>query len=392
MNGVNPSKMLVHHEVPNEATSKMIREDQYLAPNEAWKKPFIQTQDPITAKVVQAALCKGPFVAEPLKIEDVRTRLSNLVCEKIQMICSDNKRRLEGFKTDVSLLSSGIFYPQEYFHALQQVGEHAQINELREGDAFFNGYASTEHFDIDLKPSSASGKRSYSFTLKEGALPSEALQKMVEGLSLIDCLAVCHLVQYLAIHALIGTEKFNRLFAAGSTTPLKIGSLRPENPLYRLVTELNDVNPSYSKIEVGDLVYFKNNDSYLLKHMRGTAQGFNTFCISDQWNGQRYASLGFVPEGLSEKKVVRVLIEEFNLEPDNLEYLSTKTKEAFYKSLGERLKMAEKNRNHQINPQECNRLWNWQFALISRLDAEKITALANCTLEEALVLWDQYAP
>ena len=82
-------------------------------------------------------------------LEDVRTRLNDIACEKMQAICADNWHRLENCKTDPQLLSKGIFYPHEYYEALKETNQTAQIETLKKTDSFYHGLVSSEHFRID---------------------------------------------------------------------------------------------------------------------------------------------------------------------------------------------------------------------------------------------------
>ncbi len=317
-----------------------------------------------------------------LQIEEVRNRLNDSICQKMQGICADNKRRLEESKTNASLLEKGIFFPPEYYYALKRAGAEKQIEELRNCDAFFHGHVSSDHFEPVLNDKSITGKQRFCFTLKKGVCPAEALRTIEKGLSLIECKAVFHIVAYQAIQEILGIDKFYHLFSRDSSTPLVIGLLRPQNPLYRLIETLNETNPNKSMIEKGDLVYFRNRPFYLEKHVDGMAQGFNTICIDDRWGSQKFVALGLEPKGLEEKGIIQVLFEELIQEPDHLDYLSTTTKAALCKDL-----QVEK---WLINPQDCHDLSKWDCTLLSRFDAEKITALANSTLEEARRLLDQW--
>lgn len=318
-----------------------------------------------------------------LQVDDVRTRLSNLVCEKMQAICADNKSRLEGCKRDVKLLERGVFYPQEYFHALRETNQHERIDELRNSDAFFHGYVSPEYFELDSCKESPTGKLLGHLSLKKGALPSDALKSLSEGLSLLECKSICDAVRYIAILEILGPDKFNVLFASDSPTPLKIGSISRDNPIH-LLTELLDerTNP-----EKGDLVYFENNEFYIKKHTKGMAKGFNSFCVGGGWSSPKFIAFGLPEAGLNRDEIIDVLVQEFNLPLDNLEYLTEKTREAFYKA---RHTKPEERTDFQIDRDAITRYPYLFGRAISMLSAERITALANATLEEARKLLDQY--
>lgn len=329
-----------------------------------------------------------------LQAEDVRQTLSDLICSKIQAICDDNKRRLEGFKNDVSLLSGGIFYPEEYFHALKEAGLEDRIEELRNLDAFFYGYAPPESFELlDVaKRTSGCGL----FVLKKGVLPSVALDKMAHGLSLMECRGVCDLVRYLAIKEVLGNEKFDLLFSSDSPFSLTIGFGTWKDPLNFLVEWINAEIPDPETIERGDLVYFRNLPYYPLKHRLGMAQGFNTFCIDETVSSQKFAALGLESEGLNPKQIFITLLDELNRTKDTcLEHISDKTKAAYNRALY--IASLSSCSPIQYEPSDRHVTWaefssinskNW--SLRCRLDVEKITALANSTVEEAKSLLHTY--
>ena len=91
-----------------------------------------------------------------------------------------------------------------------------------------------KHFQLVSDRDSPSGKKVAGFVLKEGVLPNDALHAIEDGLSLFGCAEVCQIAQYAAIEDVLGTSKFNALFAADSSTPLMIGSTLPNNPISRL--------------------------------------------------------------------------------------------------------------------------------------------------------------
>ena len=329
-----------------------------------------------------------------LQVEDVRQTLSDLICSKIQAICADNKRRLEGFKNDVSLLSGGIFYPEEYFHALKEAGLEDRIEELRNLDAFFYGYAPSESFELLDVAQRTSGCGL--FVLNKGVLPSVALDKMAQGLTLMECRGVCDLVRYLAIKEVLGNEKFDLLFSSDSPFPLTIGFATWKDPLNFLVEWIKADIPDPQTIQRGDLVYFRNSPNYRLTHPYGMAQGFNTFCIDETISTQKFAALGLESQGLNPKQIFITLLDELNRTKDtDLEHILEKTKEAFNRalyiaSLTSHAPVQSEPSDRHVTWAEFSSINSKNWSLRCRLDVEKITALANSTVEEAKSLFQTY--
>ena len=72
----------------------------------------------------------------------VRNRLTAKAIEVVRAIVADNTNRMKGYKQDIQLLGSGVFYSNEYFERLQ-----APIKKLGSGiffekrNVFYHGRA-----------------------------------------------------------------------------------------------------------------------------------------------------------------------------------------------------------------------------------------------------------
>ena len=156
-----------------------------------------------------------------LDVEAVQARLNHKISEAVQSIVADSARRMD-FGNDHKLLERGIFYPQEYFKALQATGNVARLRYLLQRDAFYNGYLNPKFFTLAEKADGPSGKMALNFVLRQGADSVAALESIRTGLSLIGCGEVCQLAQYEAVLDLIGPEKFRALFSADTTTSSRL--------------------------------------------------------------------------------------------------------------------------------------------------------------------------
>lgn len=329
--------------------------------------------------------------ASTLRTEVVCDRLNNKISEVIQSIVADSQKRHD-FMKNLELLSRGIFYPHDYLAALKAKKQVRRLDYFLKCDGFYNGYLNPKYFTSVADLSSPSGKKPLSFVLKQGADSVEALQSVRKELSLIGCGEVCQLAQYEAILDIIGVEKFKTLFSADSSTPLMLGSKLNNNPIGRLRTYIMKDNPKPEIMKKGDLLYFKNVDSYSTKHLQGSASGYNVICIDDSDEGHKFTTLGLSPQGLTSSQMNEVLIQDYNSSPFTyLECLSERTKRAFLQTVGPlSMALSEENSQSQISAESFEKQHGGKVTLVCELDAEKITLLANNTIEKARILLDGF--
>lgn len=320
---------------------------------------------------------------------EVSQRLQDVSAEQIKQIVSDNTTR-KNHKENIQLLAKGIFYPHEYYKALNEHESNERLTWFTNRDSFFHGYASPKHFEIVSDPSSPSGKKVACFVLKSGVLPSEALNAIKEGLTLLGCGETCQIAQYIAIKDVWGTSKFDALFASNTKTPLIIGRA-DNNPISKLRNYLMQLNPALSEIKKGDLVYIQNANSYSSKHLKGQSSGDNTLCIDDTIESQKFTTLGLSPNGNSHEEIQDYLISKYNVPCKDLEGLSEKTKKAYLEFIGgEAVAKSEKLKNTQITLEEFKEQNGGTVTIVCELDAKRITAIANSSLKQARKLFDSY--
>ena len=314
----------------------------------------------------------------------MRGRLNDKSVEVLTEIAKDNAHRMDGFVKDIQLLSKGVFYFTDYFNSLKEKNQTDRINYFRDRNAFFHGHTSPKHFTLADQETSPSGKKVANFVLKNGVLPSEALNAMKNGLSLLGCGEVCQIAQYAALEDILGVDKFNALFASDTPTPLMIGSQLPTNPISRLRLYLMKENPS--SMQKGDLVHIENSANYAAKHVTGHAHAFNVLCADDTLGSQKFIGLGLPPEGLTHDQINALLLNEFNLPLDSFERWSPSVRHFFRGMISKSTEL----KDMQLTPERFRELGGGKCTLLCTLDAERITALANSTLAEARKLLDGY--
>ena len=165
--------------------------------------------------------------------KQVRERLTEIAVATVRAIAADNQERMAGFKNNVQLLKSGVFYPNDYFMALETMKQAPRIDQFIKTGTFFHGIAPASHFGMQKDLQKPTGIRPVHFILKPGAKPSEALAAIRQGLSLLSCGETCQIGFYEAIRGVLGTEKFDMLFAADSP------QLLSSSMLMRLILLLN---------------------------------------------------------------------------------------------------------------------------------------------------------
>lgn len=324
--------------------------------------------------------------SKPLTVDEVRDRLTATAVATVRAIVKDNEDRMARYKDkgNIQLLASGPFYGNEYFKALQATSQTARLKYYLEKGSFFHGLAPSEFFYMQpnaLSPTQVVASR---FLLKPGKKPSEALAAIRQGLSFIGCGETCKIGYYEAIREVLGTEKFDMLFASDSPTPLMIhfdSFDSRDNPLLSLFVKTIPA----SKISKGQIVPIPNADLYPIKHLNGEASNFVTLCCDDTPDHQTFTTLGLRSEGMTLQEVSEKLLEEFNSDPIGMEIVT--------KEVAARLRphpftpmFAQK----KLTPDEFAARGGGRILGTIELNAERITKLANGTFDEARALLTQW--
>lgn len=284
-------------------------------------------------------------------------------------------------------LNTGIHYPYNYANALRAGNKLDRLKLFVNSGNSFHGYASPNHFSTLPDKESPSGKQSMTFVVKEGVAPSVALHKLQEGLSVLGCGEVCQVAQYRAVEEVLGTDKFNVLFASDSPTPLMISPKNPKNPIGKLRNYIYNQEATLEEVRKGDHVYFHNAGSYGEKNPVGPARGYNAICVDEAGNSSKFIALGWSSGGLDHTQLKEVVRSEYNVSPQNVEGVLHPT---IIKALNlqEQSPLAQK----QLTPQEFLAEGGGRMLLVSELHTQRITALANSTLGQARALLDSYTP
>lgn len=165
------------------------------------------------------------------------------------------------------------------------------------------------------------------FQLKGGRSATEALRKVIDGVSIMDCGNVSQLVYYLSISDLVGKEVFDN-YVAKNQKPLFIATYTIDAPkdsvLFDFLSEAKITSPSKENkrpLTIGQLCYFRNYSDYLARHPTGNAQGYNSIYLGLNNKGeQEYISFwGSGPK--TETEIIALLNERYFTPQDEWDLL-----------------------------------------------------------------------
>ena len=325
-------------------------------------------------------------------VEETSAILISRSIEVLREIASDNIRRMKGYKANVQLLDRGIFYPNDYYTALKETHQQKRLDFFLQKGSFWHCYTPTSHFEMVPTPIDEcypTGFLKCCFVLKKGAQPTEALVSLREKISLLGCGETCQISYYEAIRKVLGDDKFNKLFAADSPTPLKIGQSRLlNNPIASLMMAC----PTKSKIVKGQINQITNTPLYKNKHIHGHGSTFITLCCDDTPGKELFTTLGLSPEGLTYAQVNEALMAEFNKDSIGTATVTDVVAKCILEGEPEEmLEQASELKNKKISSlAEFTELNGGGIILQGELVAKRITLLANSTFEEARLLLDTW--
>jgi hypothetical protein len=154
---------------------------------------------------------------------------------------------------------------------------------------------------------------SFIFVLKEGVLPSKALEAILEGPTVADCLLTSHMVMHKLIYDLIGEEKFNAIFQHREYlfSQQLNGLEMPTLGKYNLVRYMSE-----SELQIGDHCYFQGVPLYYEKHPERDWGGLGVIYCGTVNDKRLFQGLG-LNSPQPEQEILRLLIEAYNAPSDN---------------------------------------------------------------------------
>lgn len=322
----------------------------------------------------------------PILGEKISEKLIYKAIEIVRAITKDNEMRMSGYKNNITLLTFGIFYGNEYYKALETKNLQNRLNIFVEKGSFYHGYASPEHFSMQ-KSASPTGILGNSFFLKKNVKPSVALEAMRQGISFIGCGEVCQIAYYEAIKQVLKTEKFNMLFSANSSTPLKIEFSAADNPINSLIKTVS----SDEKLEKGQIVYIQNHPYYKAKHLNGEASGFTVICCDDTPGQETFTTIGLSSDGMKHEGVNQTLLKEFNNRPIGMKIVTDEVAKRILQTYTrEQRSISEQCKEIQLTMDEFIGGEGGKIQARFKFNTDRIEQLANSSFEKARELFDSW--
>jgi hypothetical protein len=327
---------------------------------------------------------------QTFSINELREQLNAKAEETVCAIAADYANRMEGYKGKVSLLSSGMFYGNDYFKALKTVGQTARLQYLIEKGTIYHGMAPSSAFAMVSDPNSPTGRTMCVFNIKKGITPTAALKAFREGLTFTDCGETCQIAYLTAIQHVLGEEKFNALFASDTPTPMQISPITDQR--IGSLTQLTKHVPFSEKVEKGQILYFPNVPFYLAKHLTGDAAGYFTICCSSVTGKETFTTLGLRPSGSTVQEIQQTLLEEFNADPVGVSIVTSEVAlRIISKCTPQAVLESKKLAKTTLSFEEFDRAKQQEVSPIRwKFDVERIQQLVKASVSEARTLFTKW--
>jgi len=261
--------------------------------------------------------------------------------ERMEMVAKGDAQ------TAINTKPSGIWYANDYAKALAAVGDgkvlvrgkeypaSGLLAKLKEIGAFYAIKAPGAYWEnvSSDDPRNAVGKEYMVLKMKDGVVPSEAMESFSENLSLIDCASTLRLAMTLTLMDVIGKKRFNALpefekpfFFGAQHERYNTSSLdRFMKPMKYSVKEGETVSPP-----AGMSFYRAGPVEYDLKHLHGSGCGFALLSMGDG----KFLGLGLDPDGETYDQIGEELLKEFNETPmDGREVLTVEATVRMFESI-----------------------------------------------------------
>lgn len=297
-------------------------------------------------RCIAKAQARGADWKKNVKIEKVEREVNQLAVTHMKRLLKNKDLRLKLFEEtkEVKWIKEGIYYPIEYSNILKKLDTDKakeQWQWFAKRHAFYMGHTSPKHFDRVKDSSAIAGYQHMRFILKEGVVPTEALEALENSLTLVGCGEVTQIAYYNALRTLGGDTVFNDFF---TKNPLEIQYNNPENPLMKLCRHVKYDETGPLQPQFGNILYFNTFPSttlsalfkrkmipeleinpYSIRQPAGAAGAFNV--IVDE-EGKLFGA-GLSVEGISEEGLKRYLHSEFTTPEEKI----TKTSEHYLEPL-----------------------------------------------------------
>lgn len=283
-----------------------------------------------------------PHLYEPIEPEEIlmnnkevlRHRIHCIAARTMLEIVADYEYRCDNVLDKPELLLNGIWMQNKYFSMLKEIpSARKRLKFFIRNNCILDPFP-PEGMTKILSDKSVTGFDLYQVVLKQGKLPSKALDAVRKRFSLLDYMAVCHIAYYQALYEVLGRDKFNIIFRDNSPAPLSFGNLESFSNLLKKADSTPQEKDS-RPVKVGSLVTFGNISQYKEKHRHlGKSQYLTVICTDGTLGKQKYAGLGLPHEGCSEEEIEELLVKEHNEALFTSEFITDELMEKIAKPKG----------------------------------------------------------
>jgi protein-glutamine gamma-glutamyltransferase-like protein len=199
----------------------------------------------------------------------------------------------------------GVWYYEDY-HA------YCMRNKIIFDENFKTGFANPIYWE-------KTGR--YTFKLKDGEKPSEAIRSFISGFTIADCGNIIVAAQYAALLKVLGEKKFNLLFSSSSASLIISQNMHDEKST---ISHFFDVSNNFTAssgeigsrpVIAGDFCHLRGVVHYLTKHPAGSSSGYNVVCVGKN-SDKEDLFLGFGPDTcikpFTEREFQKIFIDAYN--------------------------------------------------------------------------------
>ena len=203
-------------------------------------------------------------------------------------------------------LLQGVWYPDDYRKILKDKFD------IEMDESFHMGFANEQFWEKT---------GNFTFKLKEGCKPSQALLSFLEGPTVADCGNATTACYYKCILDIIGEEKFDQVFGSkGFALKITQRILDEDSLLLGLAGFTQAAKngesgvPGKRPLKIGEECHFSGVIWYGNKHPKGPGGGMNVLYIGDNAQGEQLFMAHGFEKPLTEREIIIRLIESYNRE------------------------------------------------------------------------------
>lgn len=241
--------------------------------------------------------------------DEIQPLIDQVYATAVQTVARISQDSLDRLKSpNAKDLDQGVYYANDYHHAMVRHEKDRTNQFFIDNGLYYQGIAPTSHFKYIPSERYPTKKWLLTYKIKDGAVPTEALEKFQQGITFADCGACCSLGWYEGLVKVWGKDKFNKIYAPDSKSRL---TLAPLNSNCNSITSIARTGLDTSFVQ-GEIYNFQNAQQYRQKHLNGEAAGLNVLCSDATQGAEKFVGLGLPEQGISAPEIREFLRSEFN--------------------------------------------------------------------------------